>query len=493
MKPRLVFRHQSFYTLAITEEAAEHLEAPPDAALEDSQLTILLSGAEALSAGLMQLQPLIRDHQTKVYSLGLESVVGRLEFVVRDNEGKDHVHSLRVARRKLATDAELQELEGNWALLHLPVAGSAKRVVIEQGSIGEEASPTQWATAYRHALRPLRNSIFSIQRSPRHAVTSQAGQLPLHALRRPLASAWQAAWQGRRVIETEQHAWRADPIAAAMAAWDAGQLLRTIRLLRQDLDEAHLLPPDLERDLANLETTLNRLGHSSKPPRTRQAVLHDSRYRELHRAARLARRGRSTAAGRIAMQRPPTSDLYEAWCARALVEDLVPPEDQSKALQQLFAAQGRPIQVQGPTGALSLTIQYEMRPSAVSRIRLPARPDFVVRVEDAGRVFIFDAKYRAAGPGLAKPPMDALDELHAYRDLFLLHRPEVQHKDVWCAILYPAPGFKPDDVSFEAYIELGWTKAARIGAIPLRPGLREPLRDYLVKTGLADPNALALI
>jgi hypothetical protein len=88
--------------------------------------------------------------------------------------------------------------------------------------------------------------------------------------------------------------------------------MRTIRVLRQDLDEAHLLPPDLERDLTNLEATLNRLGHSSKPPRTRQAVLHDSRYRELHRAARLARRGRSTAPGRVAMQRPPTSDLYEA-------------------------------------------------------------------------------------------------------------------------------------------------------------------------------------
>lgn len=492
MKPRIVLRFQGEYTLVVTEEAADHLETPAGATLEDSQLTILLSGADSLSAGLMQLQPVVRDQQTKVYALGLESVVGRLELVVRDAKGTDHIHVLPVRRRKLASDAELAELEANWALLRLPVPGAAKRIVIEQGAVGEEASPMQWATAYRHAIRPLRSSAISIRRSPRHAITGQTGPQLLHALRRPTAAAWQAAWQGRRAIETEQHVWQADPVAHAMVTWDAGQLLRTMKLLRRDLGEAHLLPPDLERDLSNLETSLARLGINRKPPRTRQSVLHDARYRDLHRAARLSRRGRSTAPGRIAMQRPPTSELYEAWCARALVEELVPRHERSKALQRLFDAQGQPIEIDGPTGTLALTIQYEMRPSAVSRIRSPARPDFVVRVEDAGRVFIFDAKYRATGPTLARPPMEAMDELHAYRDLFLLHRPDVQHKDVWCAILYPAPGFNSDDATFDAYLELGWTSAARIGAVPVRPGLRGLLQDYLVKTGLADPTRRAL-
>lgn len=484
--------HDGDYKLIIREDRAAHLEAAEDMILEDSRLTILLSGADGLSAGIRKLEPVVQDQRTKVYVEQLESVVGTLEFTVDRHDGKLGVHAIAVDRRKLAHADELQELEATRATLKLPVAGHLKRDVVGTSAIsGSSRDAKQWATSFRRALKPLRNQARAIRRHPRHAMevrdavthVGQARQAPLVAL--------QAAHRGQRLVQTPSPRWGVDSAARSMARNSAAGIQRVVRELIDDLDAAALLSDDLQRDLRELRKDLQSLQPSSKKPKLRQAVLHDPRYRGLHRAARLARRGRSTKDGRVAAQRPPTSDLYETWCARALIEELAAPENRQAALRQLFESPGNKVEITTDYGTATVSIQYEIKPSTADAIRSPApRPDFVIEVQQEGRAFIFDAKYRAAGSVLDRPPMDTVDDLHAYRDLFLLHR-DLGHRNVWCAVLYPGPGISEADWTPERFLNTAVRKDARIGAIPIRPHLREPLRDYLVHVGLVSAARLS--
>lgn len=285
---------------------------------------------------------------------------------------------------------------------------------------------------------------------------------------------------GRTAILTTASTWHTDIPTAAMASWDAKWVLKTLQALEQ---EAERLAPDLRKDLAPLRQELQKIHQQSRAaPKIRQAALHEARYRSLHAASLVSRRGRTLGDGATRLQRPPTHELYEKWCVRALVEELAPPGDRPRLLRRLLGDRTQSATIHTRSGRATLRLQYELAVPALEGARGKPRPDFLIELEDPKKIIIFDAKYRVH-EDMVRAPLDAVDGLHLYRDLYLLHRPAARHKQVWAAILYPAPGLQDQPDAWLPLFRSGTDEKVRVGAVPLSPSVREPLRDYLQKLG----------
>lgn len=480
--------------LAIKEDRAPAIDESGAGFLEDSRLVMVLHGADAqLSVGQRRLEPVLPDQNTAVYILDLDSTVGELDLVLSDAAGAAIASwKTPVQRRKLASDADLRTLEEHWCQMRLPVTGRRRNPVTGQASLGGNgADAFQWAAWASESLRTLRQHASSIAHRPRKATQRLTSIVPTSRARMGGVALLNAVVSGRTAIELSTAVHDVDQAAATLAGWDSKWLRRVISELRREL-AGDSLAPAFEAELARIEKDLERIERAARGagnPRFRPSVMQDTRYRNLHAASVMARRGRRLDSGLVRQQRPPTYELYEHWCARALVEALVPPAEVDAALGQL--ASEREVRIDAPGASAKLRAQREIAVPSLGGVRTPSRPDFVIEVENPEKVVIFDAKYRVA-PDLKSAPIAALDELHLYRDLYLLHRPQARHKEVWAAILYPAPAMKTDEAWTMRMFLSAIHSDARVGAIPLSPSIRAPLRDFLVKVGLAEPEGFTL-
>lgn len=466
------------------EMIAEAWQAGENHFFEDSELTITVDwGAERRGrfvAGLMVQEPMAKTRAVDLHVLNLESYVGRIRLALVSHDG--HIiaeQDRRVQRRKLARDEDLTELERHWTLSHLPVDASTTRRVFDQAGLQVgNPPPPQWAMMVRDLLRPLATATHKIERQPRHALETSRAMLTVSQLRRPALGPVLAVLRGMRRVEASTPQWLPDPGAATMAAQDARRILQHLKGLREELLEgAGTLDPDLDRQFRRVEAHLAQI--AKQGPRRqrlpRQAVLHDARYRMLHRAGMLARRSVLPGEGPVRAFRPPTYQLYEEWCAWALVEELADPADWP-AIRTTLAHPGtrRGVLLRRKPKPLRLTAQYEMSILGWSHI-----PDLVLQLESDELVVLLDVKYRGEGEGLTDVPRDAIAELHRYRDAFLITHEGARHKQIWAAILHPAPGW--DDANWlpSASFEAATNPRFRVGAVPLSPSARHPLRAYL--------------
>jgi hypothetical protein len=331
-------------------------------------------------------------------------------------------------------------------------------------------------------LRPLLTAARSIEAKPKHALLEERSDVHARKLRRPSIGPILASLRGERVVETARPRWQPDPGAEAMAARDARRIRKHVRRLRDEIEEAEQeLDPELDHLLGRLQQHLGRIarkGDPSEAQRVRQAVLHDGRYRLLHRAGLLAKRSvDQVQEGGVKTFRPPTYQLYEQWCTWAIVEELAPEEGLGRIHRKLKRPwEEREVLLRSEPEPLRLSIQYEM-----SILGWRHRPDLVLRLDTPQTVCILDVKYRGEGEGLVEVPSDAIAELHRYRDAYLVSHSDAEHKEIWSAILHPAPGWR-DEAWPEDALEAVLDEEYRIGSVPVSPSLREPMRNYLSET-----------
>lgn len=464
----------------------EQWETGEDVLFEDSEVTVTIDWGDHepghLVSGLTILEPMAQTQTVDLHVLDLGSYVGKIQLSLQTEDGQPITsEELEVRRRKLASDRGLAELERHWSTLHLPVEASTERRVYEQAGVRPgDARPAQWAMMVRDMLQPLVTAARSIETNPKHALLEERSDIHARKLRRPSIAPILSTMKGERRVETARPRWEPDPGARAMAARDARRIRKHVRRLRDEIEEAEQeLDPELDNLLGRLQRHLGRLARKGDPKdaqQVRQAVLHDGRYRLLHRASLLAKRSvEQVGEGRLKAFRPPTYQLYEEWCTWAIAEELAPAADLSRIHRKLKRPwEEREVLLREEPEPLRLSIQYEM-----SILGWRHRPDLVLRLDTPQTICILDVKYRGEGEGLVEVPSDAIAELHRYRDAYMVTHHDQEHKEVWSAILHPAPGWEDGDWEQSEAIEGALDESYRIGSVPLSPSLREPLREYL--------------
>ena len=348
-------------------------------------------------------------------------------------------------------------------------AGGARALGVAPAGVED---PVAWLTAVQAALRDVRPSWRRLLARPRREMHRSWRPLPVDA---PLGPGGLVRLRGRRwwrraaepTLDTPAHRWLAarwDGLAARAleaAAATRGPWAATWRALSHALRK--------ER---------NRLPVPSRavPPGPPQAVQLTPLYRDV--AQRLlaleARMGWAAVASWAASVALP--QLFERWCAAALLDALAAWAEGPVRLTARGPSRWRAAAQRG-----DVQVRLWIAPRfAGPRWPIPQAPDFLLAVRSPGRPLryaVLDAKYRRDDRpayrrrfGAAGPPVDALQTLHRYRDAL---RPLGR---ITAAIaLFPGPA----DPAF-ATSALATTLPRRgLGAVPLWPGDLASLERWL--------------
>ncbi len=208
-------------------------------------------------------------------------------------------------------------------------------------------------------------------------------------------------------------------------------------------------------------------------------------YRELLRSYRRALLGFSVVAGDVSMGLRDLWALYELWCAVRVEQELSRllgpgqgrlrrgPADRDRDGEGVcfpdgtrLRAQARAADGSGHTPDLLLELQRPAPGGGDARFRL-----------------VLDAKYRLTfgveqGRPFARPPQDALNAIHRYRDALVEHGPRGALRQVYGGVvLFP----HPDERAFMADPRSAWAQFSTlgVGAVPLSPGQGDALRQWL--------------
>lgn len=460
--------------------------------LEDSIITVAIQWG-SLAPGRLMVGPYERPPDYSARNLGLyvvplQSYVGRIRLVVEGPDGTElGMQEMDVSRRKLAAHEDLAELEQHWTLARFPLAPRQKQGIFSQMRESAGAGdPRQWLQSLHRESSALEHQMRNIAERPRHGLSQRTQSRRVTSLRRPTAEQVGLLFQGRLWVRAEEAIWDRDPEAAAFASFHARFVHRMIGRIMNELSSGQSLGPGLKRALGEIQRDLDRIMMQAPRkfvrPRPRQALMHDRRYRDLERASRLVRRNRSLQPGKLESLRPPTYELYEQWCAWALLQMLAPESEWPRLRALLSEPPSEGVRLARGGREILMRFQHEMR--IVAEKDSEHRPDFMIEIEDPRHVIILDAKYRQDPHDARRPPQYTINELHRYRDVYRVVHPESRHKQIWAAVLYPSVGLSDGDVERTPWYETACHSQYRIGAIPLVPSLMGPLRRYLSTFGL---------
>ena len=217
-------------------------------------------------------------------------------------------------------------------------------------------------------------------------------------------------------------------------------------------------------------------------------------YAEAYEALRALDRGLALHDGALDVATQDLAVLYETWAALAVV--------QTAADVLGVEAPARPfgVEARGADVRLRRGRRWAVRLAGaaatvevVTNPRFPAPPALLVQRPDLWLVLrapgrpvrrvVLDAKYRRDDSvayrrrhGAAGPPEDALGTLHRYRDAIVGPDRQPGHVHT-AAALFPGSA---DATFFESRL---WTSldALGVGAVPLRPGHTDALRQLLAR------------
>jgi len=206
-------------------------------------------------------------------------------------------------------------------------------------------------------------------------------------------------------------------------------------------------------------------------------------YRELLRGYRRTLLGFSVVAGDVQMGLNDLWALYERWCAVRVEQEL------ARLLGPGVGTLDRP--AGGRRGAgpgVVFADGTRLRAQARAKDGAAHTPDLVLELQRSapggGRAtfqIVLDAKYRLEWVGgAARPPQDALNAIHRYRDALVRPGPAGSLREVYGGVvLFP----HPDERVYLREERSAWVDFDRIGvgAVPLSPGQGDALQSWLTQ------------
>jgi len=457
------------------------------------------------------------------------SLVGRTTFELSDGYNSLAL-VLEVRPTKLNYEDDFEDLL-------IDVSAIARQLAFEflsatsygaELSSEETAHRTDWLTILGREVGALDRAFARITEAPHPFLTREVAVMPVHRVRRTSSVTRRAIVRGRgegpwmlgtalpshraRVPtvmpkesqDSNEHRWLRHELEGAVSLLNAVQQEYAERRVSRSSRSRPASGRDLatEDRLNDLKETLARYPSMSPfseaqglPPVAFSSLALQNRpgYREAYQGLLRLKMALRVTGSALEVPLRELAELYEMWCfagvVRAVGDALGRPLDASQLLAledtgaRLRLKAGVSSEVTFGDGEERVVVAYNreyrgltgaQRPDVVIEVRRPEMPPILI---------VLDAKYRVERDDADRlaPPIDALGQLHRYRDAITLHwheRPDTLGRPVVRgAILFPMD--LEESVEWaehpfsRALAELG------IGALPFLPGNLDFVSDWL--------------
>lgn len=495
-------------------EAADILDSPVQCWLNDKR--VLHSG---------------REDSTLFGSFSLQGAIGYSEIVLRTEEGRTYFRlQMEVFPQKLQYKADFQQMISDvnrW--IHRLAFGELKRTYVRVSHTQEEeASLPEWIATIRGFMHDLEQSLNMILHQPNRQAKQQSKILPANQVRRLSANI--PSWIAKHPQYLNRHTENGWPIPPNMQVshlpskdrvltydtaenrfvlWAIVQILDRLEQWdrhHQRLKTAGSSHPLWMKELQEFRQRLQQkrshacfLGlHASHTPLQQSTVLTMAPgYREFYKRFLLLRQGLSISdTGVLKMDVKEVTTLYEYWCFLQIVAILREHPAYEMLSQDIVSHSSDHIVVRLQKGEASsllfrhkknrshLRIWYNRPFGRQDSMTFRQVPDIVLEIEKPGYDqafrFLIEVKYQfdRGSKSYPKnkipygPPLEAIAQLHRYRDAIVSHKQShLTHQTAWKIIggvvLFPFPdaeeAFRPHPF-YQSIAEVD------IGAIPLHPG-----------------------
>ncbi len=493
-----------------------------------SKLTAVQPASVFRDPTLIVQRTVVADANLLALTVRFRGQVGRTDFSFRAGE-ETLVIEAEVFPSKIDYVEDYEELlEG--------VAAARRTLILEylrgtyrqaRADRDEAGSGIEWLTLLRIHLGALNAAIQYINSSPRRALVRDDAVTPAHRVRGSSSGATRAVVRGLgfgdfqdvpgvgpvrsriRVsrafesLDTFEHRWirsRLKFVHARLLELESEQAAR----VRRSVERTGKRPPRLDAELSEIGELREMVGQLLLSPVMSSATVEVSAsatslqlqsaigYSQAYRVLSVLGAALAGDDGTDKYSTSDLNDLYETWCflkvaqvtaellgAEVDVSELIP-DDSSGLRFTLRKGLSRSVKLSGKfvQAALAFNPAFDV-PTGVQK------PDIVLRVVASGGVdvmVVLDAKYRIDGSseyikqfGSAGAPIDAVNQLHRYRDAIQVinSNGEAIRPVVAGVALFPWPTPASDHRLREAANDVG------IGALPLLPGNDSDLRDWL--------------
>ena len=474
---------------------------------EETSYPVLLQSLDGSAVSIRHRDPLVTA--ALVSDDGGRVVHGRIRFgsqagrcqltLVADGRPEADL-DLAVLPTKL-TEADVRTMREDVEAAAAGLAVTALRPTTLAGAGADrEGSPPVWLAALRQSADDLVRALREIDRRPATDTVREVATLRADQVRHPSAETWRhvartgltgtvPARPARTTVDTPAHRWLAHRLGRvverlAALARDEGSRAPSLRRAAVRA-EVEALAGRL-REVRALPVLSSGGRAPTVPP---LALRRRAGYAAAYDALLRLDQGLALRHGDLDVATHDLAVLYETWTALALIDGVAevlgvaaPCLGVDVRGTDVRLRRGRRGVVRLADGARTVEVAYNPRFPAPPAL-LVQRPDFVVTVRERGRParrLVLDAKYRRDDSpayrrrhGVAGPPEDALGTLHRYRDAIV--GPDRQPVVDRAVALFPGD----DDATFRA--SRLWTSidTLGVGAVPLRPGHGDALRDLL--------------
>ncbi len=399
----------------------------------------------------------------------------------------------------------------------------------------QQPESLEWLSMLRTLADSLERSLNLLLQMPHQQIRTETLVKPREQVRRvdSRAATWvqqhpQYRRRTARGVESshlpeQRRSLSYDTAANQFVRWACEQILRQL---------SPLLPHLSARDRGLMETFARRLQQQLQHPVLAQAsplqaapthstVLHlAAGYRDFYLRYLLLQQGlQLQEEARFQLDYKQVATLYEYWCFLKMVRILQ--EDARYALETQdlvqIAHDGLRVRLQKgqasrltfrhrDTGAL-IQLWYNRRFGPEESFTFSQTPDHFIEFEKPGYTrpfrYILEAKYRfdrgsqdyPASKDAYGPPLDAIAQLHRYRDAILAQKEQQPTytsalKSLGGVILFPYP---QAEEQFRSHRFFQSQAEVNIGALPLKPGPQERhqlFRDFLNHLFESPPEAL---
>ena len=502
---------------------------------EDTMYHIYVGGNE-FTPELIQRDPLIFKSITthpkqKVLSgtINFYRQVGRSHLTFRFGSLSMQI-TIEVVPTKLDYSRDHKQLISDVETVCHGLSFAYLRATYHGASHSYETSTTlDWIATLRQEISSLKQAIEQITRNPQRHLVRERKTIAAHHVRHADHSVIRAVQRCRgsgefhdlgdfakvrssitaevRVasIDVPEHIWLAQQL---QAIWLKLQTLiqKTRKALQRYEQNNTPLREEarlnelifLQKKLGNIQKT-KVLQHSNRTPQPSPpslTLLSAPGYREANRIITLLRRALDIQGRAFELELKDIHELYEVWCFLKiikLVSELTQTNLETSSMIQLHRGglkievkKGLQSDINFSSANRRISISYNRTYKGLTGNH---KPDIIITIQDETEpelIIVLDAKYRVDASdsfkknhGAAGPPVNAINELHRYRDAIVVKsKSELARPVVRGAALFPltteeTDSYERDSDFFRSLSELG------IGALPFLPENTQLVESWL--------------